>query len=78
MSDIYIVISVGDGASIERLTRAKLEERLNEKWWGDKPVHDYRAFDNGPIDLMATHGLYIVKGDCIKPKPRKVIETWEL
>lgn len=78
MSDIYTVISVGDGASIERLTRAKLTERLNEKWWGDKRILDYRAFDNGAIDLMATEGLFIIKGDCIMPKPKKVIETWEL
>jgi len=82
---IYIVVSVGDGASIERLTRAQLMDRLNEKWWGAKRILDVDAFErllgrtgSGAIDLMATAGLFIIKGDLVVPKPAKVVETWSL
>lgn len=85
MSDIYIVVSVGDGASIERLTKEKLMERLNERWWGDARVLDVETFErmfgragSGAIDLMETTGLFIIKGDLVVPKPKKVVETWEL
>ena len=78
---IYIVISVGDGASIERLTRAVLLSRLNEDYYGSKEriftEEDFKK-ERGPVDLLMRRGLYIIKGDVIAPTPKEVVKEWSL
>ncbi len=80
--EVYIVVSVGDGASIERLSRATLLNRLNEGFYGAKHIWSAKdiesKFRDNRLDLMASSGLFIIKGDLIVPKAKTVVETWEL
>jgi hypothetical protein len=76
--EIYTVVSTGEGAYIERMTKGELIERLNEGCWGDEKVHSTEDFGEGAIDLMATRGVFIIKGDVVVPKPIAVVKEYDI
>lgn len=85
MEQIYIVLFVGDGARMERLTKSQLVERLDKQWWGATQMIDKTLFDTwsirgggGALDLMETGGLFIIKGDLIVPEAKQVVKTWDV
>lgn len=80
MSDveIYMVISTGDGATVERLSKDKVIARLNEGYWGDRKIFMAEDFRLGFIDLMEKRGLFIIKGDLVAPKPVEVVKKYDI
>lgn len=82
MDDIYTVVATGDGASIELLTRTELLKRLDEGFWGRKKIFSNSDFvfsgGRSVIDLNEKAGLFIIKGNIVKPQPKEVVEKWTL
>ena len=54
------------------LTREQLEQKLKEEW------KDYEFLNSAPCDLMSfpSKSVFIVKGEIIVPKPKKVFTEW--
>lgn len=80
MSDLYYIISTGpDGAHLTVMTKAKLEKALAEDYWGSDVLSKrLLAGNQTDTDLMATSGLLIIKGQSVVPRPKQVVETWEV
>ncbi len=78
--EIFTVISAGDGITMYRLRKSELLEKLNEGYWGNRYVWGPEVFDspNDHVDLMATGGLFIVRGDLTKPYEKKTVTQWGL
>lgn len=76
MKTYLVIVSSEDGPSMCYITKDKLIERLNENYWGN----DIKWFSNPELfdlELMCNQGI-IMEGKPIVPKPKKVIETYEL
>lgn len=76
MSDTYIVLCYGedsDRVKPEFFTKRKLEERLNEKYWGENVK--ILGIDS---EMEYDTGILIIKGEVIKPRSIKVVQQWEL
>jgi hypothetical protein len=71
----YFVLSMGpDGKSLEGLTKEKLEQQLNEEYWGDKP----KIYTKVPDDMDYCDGLLIIKGEIVSPAPVVQVTKFEV
>lgn len=74
----YIVMSFGedgDPPSFDQLTEVELQERLREKYYGDRPVFAEPGKKFEPSRFI---GVLIIKGEIVKPKPKTVVTEYEL
>lgn len=80
-ADKFTVIKTSsDGAHMEFLTRAALEERLEKEWWGTDPkfspppaVPPVRMNEaDFSVDLQAKSGFWIIPGWPVLPEVRVV------
>lgn len=80
MSDLYYIIDTGpDGAHLTVMTKAKLEKALADGDWGDDVMSKrLLAGNQTDVDLTAIEGMLIIKGQSIVPRPKQVVETWEV
>lgn len=80
MNKIYTIIRTGDGASIERISKEILVQRLNINYYGSK----VRIFTAGDLmaqrthDLMELEGIFIIEGDLVSPISKTVVKEWSL
>lgn len=75
--DSYIVICTNeDGeANISKHTRASLQKKLNDQYWGDMPIHRVSV---GSTNLAEEPGLYIIHGEDVQPKAKETVTKWEV
>lgn len=77
--EFYYVIRTGcNGASMERMTKKQLLKSLADKDWGDEGTATHVFDQRGCVDLTAHTGLTIVKGTIVTPRPKQVVETYEV
>lgn len=70
----FAIYSSEDGdISVTRLSKEELEARLDEDYWGGG-----LKFLTAGDDIEANTGLMIIKGEQVIPKPKKVVEAWEV
>ena len=75
---MYFVITNNDGNTlIRRYTRAQLEKNLDERYWGDIPVFK-STLSELDTNYWEEGSILIIKGEIAVPKPKKVVEEWEL
>lgn len=76
--EYYTVLycSEDGGHSLEVLDKARLEEKLNESYWGDCEVRVITP--NQHIDLSSCAGLFIIKGVPVQPKAEEKVTKWAL
>ena len=75
--DSYIVICTNeDGESrISKHTRASLQKKLDEHYWGDMKIHRVAS---GSTELAEEAGLYIIHGEDVQPRPKETVTKWEV
>lgn len=76
---MYYVIHNSDGyTTVTLLNKDELIERVNDNYWGS----DVEYLDSIPretdINYWGEGKVLIIKGDVSVPKPKKVIETFEI
>lgn len=69
----YTICRNEDGISVENITAEELLSRLNSDFYGEKI-----NFLDENSDFSYEEGLMIIRGECVKPKPIKVVKEWEL
>ena len=73
----YIIHCSEDGEiSVSEFTEEKLLVELNDDYWGTNGFIEKIDSDN-PQEWDADK-LLIIKGEIIKPKPKKIVDTYEL
>ena len=73
----YIICTNEDGEpSLVAMNKETLLKNLNDNYWGDCPIYNALAEDD--VDLTERTGLYIIAGELVKPKAKKVVEEWDL
>lgn len=78
MKDIYFVILNSEGdTTVEALEKEELEERLSEGgYYGNIGFIEDMIVDT---DTNYWGGkMLIIKGEIAVPKPKKIVEAWEL
>ncbi len=80
MNDLYYIISTNeDGASLTVMTKEQLSEALATHRWGKERMSVPLLDGNEKsVDLAAKSGFLIIKGRPVVPRPKVVIETWEV
>lgn len=76
--EMYFVIHCSEDGDIrvENLTKAELEKRLNEKYWGQAPVFADALPDTDPNYWK---GQYVViKGTIVVPKAVETVTQYEV
>lgn len=74
---MYFIISNNDGDTyIETATKEQITKRLEEKYYGEEPMF------KSDIERSDTNywgdNILIIKGEIVVPKPKKVVETFEV
>ena len=79
MGQLYFVLYTNEDGDVrlEALDRKTLLNRLKENYWGEAP--SIRVLEEGQIvDVREKNGLYIIAGEAIIPRPKKVVEEWDV
>ena len=79
MKENYFVITNSDGdTTVEEYTKEELLERLNEKWWGDRCAMTEEILKKTSNTNYWEDNILIIKGTVCVPKPKEVIETYDI
>lgn len=76
---MYVVITCNDDGEIcvEGLTKKELEDRLEQKWWGEPKFFDKMPDIKDPTSWESAE-LLVLKAELVLPRMKEIITKYEI
>ncbi len=79
---MYFVITTNEDGEprLSVMEKGKLLEKMNpdDDGYSEMRADEIHTGINGSVDLTARAGTYIIKGELVIPRPKKVVEAFEI
>ena len=76
MSSYFVIYNDEGDTGVEVLSKAELEKRLDEHWYGESPQFFYGTPEESDTNYWGG-GILVIKGEIVTPRAKQVVTAWE-